>query len=145
MLTMESTEYSWKKRTIGHPNRSKMSAIGWSLLPGGGHFYNFRPTRGILLGGLQALGIGAAILFYQRYVDSRNEFTDVYDKYMNANKITEILEYEAEASDLFDRKNTRYDQSILAAAIPVGILLYNMCVAYLDAQEYQKKRYSESQ
>lgn len=128
-LHLFMSEADWAESFTGYPYRSKMSAVGWSFVPGGGQWYNFNVTKAIVLGGLEIIGIGAAIKSHLDYSDAQN-------RYMDATKITDISRYGDEANTLYERRN-------LVSIAPAAILLYNMCDAYLSARKYQKMRFSD--
>ena len=104
------------------PGRSGLAAVSWSLIPGGGQFYNSRHKKGLVLGGLEIIGIGAAIVSHLAY-------TEAQDKYMDATKITDIDKYRDERDSLYTRRN-------LVSIVPAAIFLYNVFDAYLGARKY---------
>jgi hypothetical protein len=107
-------------RLSGSPSR--LAAVSWSLLPGGGQFYNSRPKKALILGGLEITGIGAAIVSHLAYSETQ-------DKYMNATKITDIEKYNDDAGK-FHKGRTIF------SAVSAAVLLYNIYDAYSDARKY---------
>lgn len=128
-LHLVMSEAGWEKTFTGYPYRSKGSAVAWSFIPGGGQAYNFSTARAIILGGLEIIGIGAAI-------KTHLDYSDAQDRYMEATKITKIDGYRDERDDLYNRRS-------LVSIAPAAIFLFNVCDAYLSARRYQKMRFSE--
>jgi len=128
MSEVKSMKYPWEKSLTGYPNRAKLSAVGWSFVPGCGPLYNFNTAKAIILGGLEIIGIGAAVILHLDYSEAQ-------DSYMKATKITDIEKYRDERDALYTRRN-------LVSIAPAAIFLYNVLDAYLSARKYQEMRFS---
>jgi len=128
LAKVEEGLQAWEVIVTGYPNKSKSRAIGWSIIPGGGQFYNHKQVKGIL-SVLSQAGAWIGVIIY--HID----YSRKYDKYESATNIDDIEGY-------YDASRTAYRTRNGFFYATAAILAVSMFDACIDAYRFQRNRFS---